>query len=216
MAPDPLSVLGGLLLLFLAPGFLLLEALFPGRRWFAAFHPVALPLLSVIVSVGILVVAGSVLGFTGNFSGHKTGAPVLELTLGGLCVVLFAVAWWRGAFGLLPSPRGRGGAGRAPVLSRGKAEPTGWVERGEPEEVTLLRDLRLEEERLRRETRRIRKRARTSRDSGVRSALGEAADDLEREREAVAARAADVERRAGERRYGQEAKPRWVLGGRGR
>lgn len=198
MAPDPLSVLGGLVLLFLAPGFLLLEALFPNRRWFATFHPVALPLLSVVASVGILVVVGSVLGFTGNFSGHKTGAPILELALGALCVVLFAVAWWRGAF---------------PLLGR-KAEPSGWVERGEPEEVTLLRDLRLEEERLRRETRRIRKRARTSRDPGVRSALGEAADDLERERAAVAARAADVERRAGERRYGQDAKPRWVLGGR--
>mgnify|MGYP003296567308 CR=1 FL=1 len=33
-------------------------------------------------------------------------------------------------------------------------------ERGEPEEVTLLRDLRLEEERLRRETARVQKRAR--------------------------------------------------------
>ena len=198
MAPDPLSVLGGILLLFLAPGFLLLEALFPGRRWFAAFHPVALPLLSVVASVGILVVVGSLLGFTGAFWGHKTGPPILELTLGGLCVALFAVAWWRGAF---------------PLLGR-RAEASGWVERGEPEEVTLLRDLRLEEERLRRETRRIRKRARTSRDAGVRSALGEAADDLERERAAVEARAADVERRAGARRYGQDAKPRWVLGGR--
>ena len=198
MAPDPLSVLGGILLLFLAPGFLLLEALFPGRRWFAAFHPVALPLLSVVASVGVLVVVGSVLGFTGAFWGNKTGPPILELTLGALCVALFAVAWWRGAF---------------PLLGR-RAEASGWVERGEPEEVTLLRDLRLEEERLRREVRRIRKRARTSRDAGVRSALGEAADDLERERAAVEARAADVERRAGDRRYGQEAKPRWVLGGR--
>lgn len=200
MAPDPVSVLGGLVLLFFAPGFLLLEALFPGRRWFAAFHPVALPLLSVVASVGILVLVGSALGFTGTFYGHKTGPPYLELALGALCVVLFAVAWWRGAF---------------PLLGR-RAEPTGWQERGEPEEMTLLRDLRLEEERLRRETRRIRKRARLSRDAGVRSALSEAADDLERERSALAARADEVEKKAGVRRYGQEPKPRWVLGGRGR
>lgn len=206
MAPDPLSVLGGLVLLFVAPGFLALQALFPRRRWFAAFHLVALPVLSVVVSVAIVILAGSVLGFTGNFYGNKTGAPMLEWTLGGIYLVLLAVAWWRGAFALLPAPKRLGQ----------KAEPTGWVERGEPEEVTLLRDLRLEEERLRRETRRIRKRANKSRDLGVRSALSEAADDLDKDRREVAARAADVETRAGERRYGTEPKARWVLGGRKR
>lgn len=213
MAPDPLSVLGGILLLFLAPGFMLLHALFPGRRWFSAFHPIALPVLSIVTSVAILVFVGSVLGFTGRFSGNKTGAPWLEGSLLLVTMVLGLVAWWRGAFGLLPSPRGRGGLGRSPQLGK-KAEPWGWEERGEPEEITLLRDLRLEEERLRKETRRIRKRARASRDVGVRSALTEAADDLEKERKATAVRAADVERRAGERRYGQAPKSRWVLGGR--
>lgn len=197
MAPDPISVLGGLILLFLAPGFTALSALFPGRRYFGAFHAVALPLLSVVASVAILVVVGSVLGFMGLFTGNKTGAPILEWTLGGIAVALFAVAWWRGAF---------------PLLGR-KAEYASWAERGEPEEVTILRDLRLEEERLRRETRRIRKRARESRDLGVRSALTEAAEGLAQEKDAVAERAADVERRAGERRYGQKL-PK--LGGRGR
>ena len=198
MAPDPVSVLGGILLLFLAPGFMLLHALFPRRRWFSAFHPIALPVLSIVASVAILVLVGSLLGFTGRFTGNKTGAPWLEGSLLAVTLVLGVIAWWRGAF---------------PLLGR-KAEPWGWEERGEPEEITLLRDLRLEEERLRKETRRIRKRARASRDVGVRSALTEAADDLEKERKATALRAADVERRAGERRYGQVAKARWVLGGR--
>lgn len=200
MAPDPLSVLGGIVLLFLAPGFLLLHALFPGRRYFSAFHPVALPVLSIVASVGILVVVGSILGFAGRFSGNKTGEPWLEGVLLVISLVLAVVAWWRGAF---------------PLLGR-RAKPEGWDERGEPEEVTLLRDLRLEEERLRRETRRIRKRARESRDPGVRSALGEAADDLDEDRKAIMLRAADLEKRAGERRYGQVPKAKWVLGGRGK
>lgn len=211
MAPDPVSVLVGIVLLFLAPGFLALEALFPNRRWFDAFHPIAMPVLSIVLSVAILVVVGSLLGFTGQFFGQKTGPPNLEIALGSLSLVLFLVAWWRGAFGLLPSLRARDR--HAATLGK-KTPPAGWVERGEPEEMTLLRDLRLEEDRLRRETRRIRKRARASRDVGVRSALTEAADDLEEERRDVAQRAHDVEERAAQRRYGQPPKARWVLGGR--
>ncbi|HEX2022262.1 MAG TPA: hypothetical protein VHH36_06080, partial [Candidatus Thermoplasmatota archaeon] len=127
----------------------------------------------------------------GWFQGGQTGVPVLEATFGALCVALFAAAWWRGAFPLL-----------------GRAAPvTQHVERGEPEEITLLRDMRLEEERLRQEAKRIRRRAKASRDPGVRGALSEAADDLEAERRELRARAADVERRAGERRYGVDPDP---------
>lgn len=207
MAPNPLVVVGGALLLFVLPGLFLLQALFPGRRYFGPFHAVALPVLSVVASTALLVVVGSVLGFLpgdgpggkGWFQGSQTGAPVLEAAMGGLSLVLFVVAWWRGAF---------------PLLGR-MAEYDGFVERGEPEEVTLLRDLRLEEERLRQEARRVRKRARESRDPGVGTALREAAEDLDAERLAVSRRAADVERRAGERRYATEAAPRWRLRRRG-
>jgi hypothetical protein len=194
---NPLTIVGGLLLLFLAPGFFLLNALFPGRRYFGPFHPVALPLLSVVVSVGVLVVVGSILGFlpgspTGDgrgwFQGSQSGAPILEATLGALSLALFAVAWWRGAF---------------PLLGRRAEYPAQPPERGEPEEVTILRDLRLEEERLRKEGKRVRARAQESRDPGVRTALSEAADDLDRERRDVSARAAEIERQAGERRYGK-------------
>jgi hypothetical protein len=198
---NPLTIVGGLVLLFLAPGFLFLSALFPGRRYYGPFHPVALPALSVVASVAILVVVGTLLGLLpggvggrGWFQGSQTGAPVLEIVLGSLCVVLFAVAALRGAF---------------PLLGR-RAEREGFKERGEPEEVTLLRDLRLEEERLRREAARVRRRARESRDPGVRSALTEAADQLDAERKEVAARARGEEERAGERRYGRkETSARW-------
>lgn len=193
VAPTPVSVLVGILLLFLAPGYLLLEALFPGRRYFGPFHPFALPALSVAVSAAIVVVVGSILGFLGRFEGAQTGAPVLELTLAAICVVLFAVAWARGAF---------------PLLGR-RAEYDNVAERGEPEDVTILRDLRLEEERLRKEAARVRGRGRDSRDAGVRGALIDAAEELERERKEVALRARELERKAGERRYGGPAKPRW-------
>lgn len=194
---NPLTLVGGFLLLFLAPGYFLLHALFPGRRYFGPFHPVALPLLSIVASTAILVVVGSILGFLpgagpnglGWFQGNQTGAPVIEIAMGAVSVVLFAIGWARGSY---------------PLLGRERAYDD-FIERGEPGEVTLLRDLRLEEERLRQEAIRIRKRAEESRDAGVRGALSEAADDLEKERRAVSARARQVEAQAGDRRYGAEA-----------
>jgi hypothetical protein len=199
---NPLTVVGGLLLLLFLPGFFLLQALFPRRRWFGPFHAFALPAFSVLASLVILVLVGAVLGFLpggtggkGWFQGSQTGAPILETTLGALTVILFAAAWARGAFPLLS--RSARGLHDAKIVAVHE-----WSERGEPEEMTLLRDLRLEEERLRKEALRVRQRARESKDVGVRSALTEAADDLTRRRNEVARRARDLERRAGELRYG--------------
>jgi hypothetical protein len=195
VAVSPLGVLAGIVLVFLAPGYFLLQALFPGRRFFGPFHPVALLAMSIACSVAITILTGSVLGFlpggTGDgrgwFQGAQTGAPIIELVLAGVSVILFGVAWARRAF---------------PLLGRGR-EVEGYVERGEPEEVTRLRDLRLEEERLRKEARRVRKRAGQSRDVGVRGALAEAAKDLDMDRKALRAQARDIERGAGLRRYGR-------------
>lgn len=196
MALNPAGALVGLVLIFFAPGFFLLHALFPGRRYFGPFHPVGVVALSIALSAAATVVVGTILGLLpggpdgrGWFQGSQTGAPILELTLAGIALALFVVAWWRGAF---------------PLLGR-EAEYDNVTERGEPEEVTMLRDLRLEEERLRKETLRVRKRASQSRDLGVRGALTDAAVELERERKAVAGRARDLEAKAGERRYGASA-----------
>lgn len=199
MAVSPLGVLVGIILIFLAPGYFLLQAIFPGRRYFGPFHVAALVGLSMALSVAITVVVGTILGFRGAFYGAQTGPPILELSLGGISLALFGVAWWRGAF---------------PLLGR-EAEYEPHAERGEPEEVTMLRDLRLEEERLRKESRRVRRRANQSRDPGVKLALSEAAEELERERKVVSARAKDLERKAGERRYaGKGQGTRWpTLGG---
>lgn len=193
MAVSPLGVLVGLILVFFAPGFLLLHALFPGRRYFGPFHPVALVAFSIVLSVATTVVVGTILGFLpggpggmGWFQGAQTGAPILEWTLAGISSALFLVAWARGAF---------------PLFGK-RAEYANVTERGEPEDVTMLRDLRLEEERLRQEASRVRRRASQSRDHGVRGALSEAAEDLERDRAGVDKRATEVERKAGERRYG--------------
>lgn len=197
MAVSPLSVLLGILLLFFAPGFALLHALFPGRRYFGPFHPFAMPAMAVVMSVAITVVVGTILGLLpggidgkGWFQGAQTGAPVLEITLGAIAVVAFTVAWARGAFPLLG----------------GEAEYDNVSERGEPEEITMLRDLRLEEERLRKEAARVRRRAAQSRDHGVKGALTDAAHDLDRDRKDVDRRAKDVEKRGGERRYGLTAR----------
>lgn len=194
MAVSPLGVLVGLVLVFIAPGFMLLHALFPGRRYFGPFHVAALASLSVVVSVAVTVVLGTILAFLpggpggrGWFQGAQTGTPVLEWALAAISIALFGVAWARGAF---------------PLLGR-RAEYSNVQERGEPEDVTMLRDMRLEEERLRQEAARVRRRASQSRDHGVRGALGEAAEDLERERASVDKRARELERKAGERRYGK-------------
>lgn len=206
VAVSPIGVLVGIALIFFAPGYFLLQALFPGRRYFGVFHAFALPALSVSLSIAITVVVGSILGFLpggpggrGWFQGAADGgAPVLEITLGLLALGLFALGWWRGSF---------------PLLGRAR-EYDNVAERGEPEEVTMLRDLRLEEERLRKEAIRVRKRAKDSRDPGVRGALSDAAQELERDRRDVALKAREVERKAGDRRYGtaaQNAQPRWRL-----
>jgi len=196
VAVSPLGAFLGLLLIFFAPGFFLLQALFPRRRYFGPFHKAAVGVLSVALSAAITVLVGTILGFLpggpdgrGWFQGSQTGAPIIELTLGGLSVIFFGIAWARGAFPLL----------------RGARDVETMPERGEPEEVTMLRDMRLEEERLRQEAARVRKRASQSRDVGVQSALNDAASDLDQERKGVATRARDVERAAGERRYGMSA-----------
>jgi len=183
VAVSPIGVLVGLVLIFFAPGYFLLHALFPGRRYFGPFHPFALPALSVVVSVAITVLVGTFLGFLGRFD-----RLALQLTLGSVALAAFAIGWWRGSF---------------PLLGR-EAEYDNIAERGEPEEVTMLRDLRLEEERLRKETVRVRNRARASRDLGVRGALSDAARELAGDRKDVAQKARAVEAKAGERRYGRE------------
>jgi hypothetical protein len=203
VAVDPLSVLLGILLIFFAPGFALLHALFPGRKYFGPFHPFAMPAMSAVMSVAITVVVGTILGLLpggiggkGWFQGAQTGAPILELSLASIALIAFIVAWSRGAFPLLG----------------GKSEYDNVSERGEPEEVTMLRDLRLEEERLRKEAARVRRRAGQSRDHGVKGALTDAAHDLDRERKDQDRRAKDVEKRSGERRYGATAGktgPKW-------
>ena len=93
---NPIAVLGGLVLLFFAPGFFLLHALFPGRRYFGPFHALAMPLLSVVASLVALILVGSALGAAGRFF-----ATEIVVSLGILSAALFAIAWWRGAFPLL-------------------------------------------------------------------------------------------------------------------
>lgn len=192
---DPASIMGGIALLFVLPGYLLLQALFPQRRWFGPFHAIAVPTLSVVTSVAILVVVGTVLGFLpggpgdkGWFQGNQSGAPVLEIVLGALSFMLLGVAVWRGAF---------------PLLRAGRPYD-GWTERSEPEEVTLLRDLRLEEARLTREVRKVTARARRESDAGVQRALQEAAGELARRRDRVTDQARQLEHEAGVRRYGPD------------
>lgn len=103
----PLGVLAGLLLVAFVPGFLLLEAAFPrgpptgGRPGSEASLTL---LLSVVLSLALTTLAGLALGSLpagagkGAFSGRATGAPNLETVLGTLSIVLFALAYVRGAF----------------------------------------------------------------------------------------------------------------------
>lgn len=117
----PLGIVAGVLLVAFVPGFLLVRAAFPrgvptGDR--PGSEASLTLLLSVVLSLAVATLAGLVLGFLpadgrGAFQGRVTGAPYLEATLLGTSLVLFSVAFARGAF-----PRLAALAGWTPAWGR--------------------------------------------------------------------------------------------------
>jgi hypothetical protein len=140
--------LGALALFFFVPGYLLVKALWPEKRWKGPEAPItALEMVTggFLASLGLFLVIGFALGNTGVFQAGPSD-PLLEEILLGLSVLFLVVGWVVGAYRkeapAAPSfvePPGPGEEDLGPVLDQ--------FQRWNREE----RDLRREIHRLRRE-----------------------------------------------------------------
>ncbi|HWG91412.1 MAG TPA: hypothetical protein VNZ52_11250, partial [Candidatus Thermoplasmatota archaeon] len=94
----------GAALVFFVPGYLLTKACWPRKHPVPELGWASIPLMGLVLSLGITIVAGSVLGFLphpgkrGFFQTWSTGVPILEMVLLGLSVAFFMAAAARGAF----------------------------------------------------------------------------------------------------------------------
>lgn len=98
--------LGALLLFFFVPGYLLVKALWPEKRWRGPQGPMtAVEMLTggFVASLAIFLVVGFALGNSGLFYASPS-SPTLEGLLAGLALVFFALGWFRGAFRQDPPP----------------------------------------------------------------------------------------------------------------
>lgn len=92
--------LGALALFFFVPGYLLVKALWPEKRWAGPGAPiVALEMVTggFLASLGLFLVVGFVLGNTSSFAAGP-GDPFLEEILLGLSAAFFVVGWFLGAY----------------------------------------------------------------------------------------------------------------------
>lgn len=99
--------LGALALFFFVPGYFLVKALWPEKRWRAPHGGpmVALELVvgGFVASIALLVLVGFFLGNSGNFAAGPSD-PTLEEILTVLSVLFLAAGWWRGAYRAEPPP----------------------------------------------------------------------------------------------------------------
>ncbi len=118
MSPiEPLAILVGAALFFFLPGFALVRAVFPERRFRGAAGlrgALELTVLSFVLSVVLTVLVGYLLvsAVPGAFSA-TWDTPTLEVALAALAVVGFGVGAVRGAYSATPP------AARAPAALPG-------------------------------------------------------------------------------------------------
>ena len=97
-----LRVLAALILVFLLPGLLLVNVLYPRRgeldREYDALYRLT---LGIVLSIAVTVLWGFFLNSLGVQPGGVTGyvqAPEIAEGLIGLSVLFFVLGWWRGAY----------------------------------------------------------------------------------------------------------------------
>ncbi|MDE1820267.1 MAG: DUF1616 domain-containing protein [Euryarchaeota archaeon] len=103
---NPIFALGALALFFFAPGYLMMKALWPEKRWKGPRGTMdALELLTggFVASLSIFLVVGFVLGNTGTFAAAPSD-PVLEGVLATFALGFLALGWIRGAYRAEPPP----------------------------------------------------------------------------------------------------------------
>lgn len=93
-----------LLLYFFVPGYLLVKALWPEKRWKgpkAEITAVEMVTAGFLSSLGLLLVIGFVLGNSNAFQASAAD-PLLEEILAALSLVFLALGWFRGAYAREP------------------------------------------------------------------------------------------------------------------
>lgn len=103
---DVLFALVALWLYFFVPGYLLVKALWPEKRWKgpkAEMTAVEMVTAGFVSSLGLLLVIGFVLGNTNAFQASEAD-PLLEEVLAALSLAFLALGWFRGAYAREPPP----------------------------------------------------------------------------------------------------------------
>ncbi len=144
MTASPPEIVAGLLLVFGLPGYALTKATFPEWRVRgpdALLRVVEIGTLSLVLSVGVTILVGFVLGnLPGGLFQAGWSDPLLEAVLAAIAAVALVVAVLRGAFAQTP-----------PVGPASEPSP------GEEDPMTLVRTLEATD----REIRRLRHQLRT-------------------------------------------------------
>ncbi|MBM4250038.1 MAG: DUF1616 domain-containing protein [Euryarchaeota archaeon] len=162
-ALEVLRIILGLILIFFLPGYLLVKALFPGKNELDKEYNLIYEIgLGMGLSIVIAILDGFFLGSLHQLIGFREvdGAekgyfdtPYIVSSLLVICLLLFVVAWYRGAFPWM---------GRLhPSLTRVPASEKPQARRERMDRlITELWDLSRERERLRREVRDSERRSR--------------------------------------------------------
>ena len=101
-----LFAVGAIVLFFFLPGYLLVKALWPEKRWRGpqgAITAVEMLTGGFVASLGIFLIVGFVLGNTGQFYASPS-SPTLEGILAVLAVIFLALGWIQGAYRKDPPP----------------------------------------------------------------------------------------------------------------
>lgn len=107
-ALDPLFGVLALALFFFVPGYLLVKALWPEKRWRGAGSEGSITAIEMVTggfvaSLGIFLLVGFALGNAGDFEASPS-EPLLEGILAAFALVFFLLGWVRGAYRADPPP----------------------------------------------------------------------------------------------------------------
>lgn len=95
-----LFALGALALFFFVPGYLLMKALWPEKRWRgpdATIVAIEMVTGGFLASLSLFLLVGFVLGNAGEFEAGASD-PLLEGILAGFAAIFFVVGWFLGAY----------------------------------------------------------------------------------------------------------------------
>ena len=186
MAFELLSIVLGLLLIFVLPGVALIKAMFPRPGELdQEYNGIYVLALGMTTSVCITILVGFILGSIPVDEGEKGyfDRPLIIGSLVGVTVLFFALGWWRGAYPWMGLAHPK--LARFPMPAEAPRST-----RRHDQLVARIEELTRDHDRLKREVRDLLKRERThgrKMADHYRERRQEAEDELERVREELEA-----------------------------